>query len=114
MIKKFNDYITEGIRDKMVPKSEEEIKNVIDNLIVELKNKDSDLSFYDVLKKIQFLKGINTDKGLFEFLINSELISYDEVNEMWIDIIDDNFADELIDNLDNLPIREKLIKSIEK
>jgi len=56
MIKKFEEYINEGIRDKMTPKSEEEVKSLLDKII----------SLKDKLRYIQEYK-------LQKFVTNDEL-----------------------------------------
>jgi hypothetical protein len=87
-MKTFNEFISEGLRDKMVPKSEDEINNTIDEILVgdaeeiidnlheHLEGIDDGNTYYDVIfdmflkMDIDFVK--NNVFNLIEKNINSE------------------------------------------
>ena len=78
MIKKFDTY-NESIKDKLKGKSKEEIKASI-NLFIkdhkkELKENGTDnINIYDLLKKLNHVKGFNNDKEIAIFLMDEEYI----------------------------------------
>ena len=86
MIKKFGKYINEGVRDKMTPKSEEDIKEILKNISPERLMKISvyDTNDLDGVKEA-LKRGFNPSKNKNSFL--EGMIMSDHYDENMIDIL---------------------------
>jgi len=78
MIKRFNEYINESIRDKMTPKVLDENELKVFNFIQEMEEKEEeDYTGEDITKIYNFIKEIKgeEDKDLLNILIDSGYIT---------------------------------------
>jgi len=84
-IKRFNESISESIRDKMTPKNLNEIQLMIYNFIEEMEEKDEeDYTGEDITKifdLIRNVKGVD-DIELIKLLIDSEYITAEQI--LWL------------------------------
>lgn len=74
---RFNDYqINEGIRDKMTPKSEDDVKKSIDRFMEDLDNKTAKeiIEKLSNNKVLQYLDKDNRDKLVKSILSNKEIV----------------------------------------
>jgi len=116
-IHRFNDYINEGIRDQMTPKSSEDVKVALNNYLEKLKTQledesetiDIDVTIHDLIWFLKNVYDCKTERDLLNVLLDTKVtdvthiidslieeLHYDAYGEVWklIDIIENKMKDD--------------------
>jgi hypothetical protein len=111
-INKLSDFLTEGLRDKMKPKSEEEIKKTIEKILDNIQNIEEGFSEYvdmgDMIMILESIVGEDYD-AKYKFLLECDIFD----DEKLYDIISDKLFDYYTRN-DNAydEVMKKFIKKV--